>query len=62
MMIITKVILHMLLEVCKAVHSCHANNVIHRDLKPENILLDNNGSVKLGELWCIMTCYQLIIS
>lgn len=39
----------MLLEVCKAVHSCHVNNVIHRDLKPENILLDNNGCVKLAD-------------
>lgn len=44
----------MLLEVCKAVHSCHANNVIHRDLKPENILLDNHGRVKLGEFYLFL--------
>ena len=53
----------MLLEVCKAVHSCHENNVIHRDLKPENILLGNDGSVKLGELSFVIRCVcELIIS
>ncbi|XP_065898390.1 serine/threonine-protein kinase Nek3-like [Dysidea avara] len=43
------VILHMLLDVCSAVHSCHSNDIIHRDLKPENILLDDNGCVKLAD-------------
>ncbi|XP_076811256.1 uncharacterized protein LOC143456099 isoform X1 [Clavelina lepadiformis] len=34
-------------QLLKAVHWCHANNVIHRDIKPENLLISNDGVLKL---------------
>ena len=44
----SQVILQMLLEICKAVNSCHQKKIIHRDIKPENLLLDGRHNIKLG--------------
>ena len=35
------------LELCDALISLHANNVIHRDIKPSNVILCNDGHIKL---------------
>ncbi|XP_065846839.1 serine/threonine-protein kinase Nek3-like [Oscarella lobularis] len=40
-------ILQMLCQICRAVHSCHQLQTMHRDLKPENILLDRERRIKL---------------
>lgn len=39
--------LHLLMQVCDAVHYAHQNLVLHRDLKPANILVDAAGDAKL---------------
>lgn len=37
------------LNMCGALASCHASNIIHRDIKPQNILVAPDGSFKLGD-------------
>ena len=40
--------LHLILQLCQAVHYLHARkSTMHRDLKPDNILLTEEGIVKL---------------
>lgn len=39
--------LHLLVEICRAVHYAHGRGVIHRDLKPGNILVDESGQPKV---------------
>uniref|UniRef100_H2YU45 Protein kinase domain-containing protein n=2 Tax=Ciona savignyi TaxID=51511 RepID=H2YU45_CIOSA len=34
-------------QLIKAVHWCHANDVIHRDIKPENLLISSHNVLKL---------------
>mmetsp|Transcript_21371 Transcript_21371/g.9859 ORF Transcript_21371/g.9859 Transcript_21371/m.9859 type:complete len:238 (+) Transcript_21371:1168-1881(+) len=34
-------------QICRAIESCHAKEVIHRDIKPENLLIGDDGSVKI---------------
>jgi serine/threonine-protein kinase len=39
--------LHLVLQVCDALHFAHARGLVHRDIKPSNILVDDAGAVKL---------------
>lgn len=36
-------------DICKALISCHKENIIHRDIKPENIFKNKQGEYKLGD-------------
>ncbi|MEM1347538.1 MAG: bifunctional serine/threonine-protein kinase/formylglycine-generating enzyme family protein [Myxococcota bacterium] len=40
-------LVHILRQVCLAVHYAHVRDIIHRDLKPENIMLGEYGEVLL---------------
>lgn len=40
-------ILHIIVQVCKALIYLHTHGVIHQDIKPDNIFLLDNGDVKL---------------
>lgn len=37
--------LHVLMQVCNAVHFAHNRGIIHRDLKPENVMVGEFGEV-----------------
>ncbi len=39
--------LHLVIDVCAAVHAAHQRLIVHRDIKPSNILVDGTGQVKL---------------
>ena len=39
--------LHLLIDICAAVHHAHTKGVIHRDLKPGNILVTEEGKPKV---------------
>ncbi len=39
----------MMIQLMRALHFAHSNQIIHRDIKPENIFIDNNLNVKLGD-------------
>jgi NIMA (never in mitosis gene a)-related kinase 1/4/5 len=41
---------HILIQLCEALRSLHALNVMHRDLKSANVFLTKTGDVKLGDL------------
>ena len=36
-------------DICKALVSCHKENIIHRDIKPGNIFVNSQGYYKLGD-------------
>lgn len=42
-----KMVYKIALELCDALISLHAVNIIHRDIKPSNIILCNDGHIKL---------------
>lgn len=35
--------MHLMRDVCDAIHYAHENNIIHRDLKPANVMVDVHG-------------------
>jgi len=42
-------ILHILYQLCHALHYAHTHGIIHRDLKPDNVLLSEGNQVKLTD-------------
>ncbi|MDO5566566.1 MAG: serine/threonine-protein kinase, partial [Planctomycetia bacterium] len=42
-------VVHIGVEVCKALRHAHDRGIIHRDIKPANILLLENGDVKVSD-------------
>ncbi len=42
-------VIHIGKDICKALVSCHKNNIIHRDIKPGNIFRNSQGCYKLGD-------------
>ncbi|MFZ4767603.1 MAG: protein kinase domain-containing protein, partial [Roseimicrobium sp.] len=41
--------IHIVRQVCEALHYAHQHGVVHRDIKPANILLDEAGRVKVSD-------------
>jgi serine/threonine-protein kinase len=44
-----KEIVHIMGELCEALHFAHDANIIHRDIKPANVMIDSQGRVKLTD-------------
>ncbi|MBQ6583123.1 MAG: protein kinase, partial [Mogibacterium sp.] len=42
-------VLHLGIDICKALELCEQKNIIHRDIKPENIFRSEQGTFKLGD-------------
>ena len=40
---------HIMGELCEALHFAHEANIIHRDIKPANVMIDSLGRVKLTD-------------
>ncbi|MCX7798200.1 MAG: protein kinase [Melioribacter sp.] len=40
---------HFTIQLFRALHFAHSNQIIHRDIKPENIFIDKNLNLKLGD-------------
>lgn len=43
-------VLHLLKQICPALHSMHLKNIIHRDLKPANIMIQGTGKHEVAIL------------
>ena len=39
-----------MIELCEALKTIHAANIVHRDIKPENVFLVNDQYLKIGDL------------
>jgi len=39
--------IHVLMQVCNAVHYAHSKSILHRDLKPENVMVGGFGEICL---------------
>jgi hypothetical protein len=44
-----KEVVHIMGELCEALHFAHEHNIIHRDIKPANVMIDSQGRVKLTD-------------
>lgn len=42
-------VIHLGIDLCKALEYCQCQNIIHRDIKPENIFVSRFGEFKLGD-------------
>lgn len=42
-------VIHLGIDICKALEICQKYDIIHRDIKPENIFVANYGNFKLGD-------------
>lgn len=42
-------IIHLGIDICKALEICQKYDIIHRDIKPENIFVADYGNFKLGD-------------
>lgn len=41
--------IHIIIQVAKALHDTHKNDIVHRDIKPDNILINRQLNVKLSD-------------
>ena len=44
-----KEVVHIMDELCEALHFAHSAGVVHRDIKPANVMIDHEGRVKLTD-------------
>jgi serine/threonine-protein kinase len=44
-----KEVVHIMGELCEALHFAHEAGIVHRDIKPANVLIDSQGRVKLTD-------------
>jgi len=42
-------VIHLGIDICKALEVCQKYNIVHRDIKPSNIFISDSGEFKLGD-------------